>query len=183
MRPRSASKTLTIVDLVLETTGQHLVGFIKTEDFDSVGPQGTTVDHIEDTTGSTDYNVRALLELGHVLTNVGTTHTGMAFNVHVVTERDDDLLDLLGQLTSWCEDEGLGALDRHVQLQIWSAGAKIQSLAASAHLLQDGNGEGGGLASSRLGLRNDVVSFDNRDDGSLLDGRGSLETEQISLQN
>ena len=40
----------------------------------------------------------------------------MAFNVHVVTEGDDDLLDPLGQLVGECENESLGALDGHVQL-------------------------------------------------------------------
>ena len=40
----------------------------------------------------------------------------MAFNVHVATEGDDDLLDLLGQLMGECKNESLGALDGYVQL-------------------------------------------------------------------
>jgi hypothetical protein len=46
----------------------------------------------------------------------------------------------------------------------------------STDLLEDGNGKGGGLASTRLGLRNDVVSFHDGDNGTLLDGRGAFET-------
>jgi hypothetical protein len=99
-----------LVDLVLETAGQHLIGFIETEDLDGVGPEGPAVDHIVDTTGSTDDDVNTLLQLAHVLTDVGSTDTGVAFDVHVVAESDDDLLNLLSKLTGRCEDEGLGAL-------------------------------------------------------------------------
>lgn len=49
----------------------------------------------------------------------------------------------------------------------------------STDLLENGNGEGGGLASTRLGLRNDVVSFHNGDNSTLLDGGGAFETRSI----
>jgi hypothetical protein len=60
--------------------------------------------------------VRALVEAGHVLADGGTTDTGVAVDVEVVAEGDDDLLDLLGELTSGGEDERLGLLDRGVDL-------------------------------------------------------------------
>lgn len=82
----------------------------------------------------------------------------MTFDVHVVTKSNDDLLDLLGQLAGRCENESLGALDGHVQL------------------LKNRDREGGGLASSRLGLRNNVVALHNRDDCTLLDSRRTFET-------
>ncbi len=82
----------------------------------------------------------------------------MALDVHVVAESDDDLLDLVRELTGRREDQRLGALDVGVKR------------------LEDGDGEGSGLASTRLGLRNDVVTLDDRDDSALLDGRGALET-------
>jgi hypothetical protein len=49
-----------LVGPVLETTRQHLIGFVETEDLDVIGPEGSAVDHIEDTTGSTDDYVNAL---------------------------------------------------------------------------------------------------------------------------
>ena len=50
-----------LIDLILETTGQHLVGLIETEDLDGVGPEGPAVDHVIDATGSADNDVNTLL--------------------------------------------------------------------------------------------------------------------------
>ncbi len=93
----------------------------------------------------------AFLELCHVLTNVGAANTGMALDVHVVTEGDDDFLDLLGEFTSGREDKRLGALDGHIEL------------------LEDRNRERRSLSSTGLGLSDDIVAFDDGDDSPLLD--------------
>ena len=81
----------------------------------------------------------------------------MAFNVHVVAKSDDDLLNLLSKLAGRCEDESLGAPNIEVEL------------------LEDGDGEGRGFPSTGLGLSDDVVTLDDRDDRTLLDGRRTLE--------
>jgi hypothetical protein len=60
--------------------------------------------------------VGALVELGNVLTDGSATNTGVAVNVEVVAKGDDDLLDLLGELTGGSKDKGLGLLDRGVDL-------------------------------------------------------------------
>ena len=146
-----------LIDLVLETAGQHFISFIETEDLDGVGPEGPAVDHIVHTTGGTDDDVNTLLQLAHVLTDVGPTDASVAFNVHIVTESDDDLLDLLSELAGGCEDESLSALDREVEF------------------LEDGDGEGCGLASTGLGLGDDIVALDDGDDRALLDGGRTLE--------
>ena len=145
------------VDLVLETARQHFISFIKTEDLDGVGPEGPAVDHIIDTAGGTDDDVNTLLQFAHVLTDVGPSNTGVAFNVHVVTESDDDLLDLLSKLPGRSEDESLSPFDGQVEL------------------LEDGDGESRGLASTGLGLRNDIVALDDGDDRTLLDGGRTFE--------
>lgn len=64
----------------------------------------------------------------------------MALNAHEVTNGDNDLLDLLRKLTSGSEDQSLATLDGGVDL------------------LQGGNREGRGLASTRLGLSDDIVA-------------------------
>ena len=97
-----------LVDLVLETTRQHLISLVETEDLDVVGAERATVDHVEHPAGGTDDDLDTLLELGHVLTNVRTADACVALDVHVVAEGDDDLLDLLRKLTSGSEDEGGG---------------------------------------------------------------------------
>lgn len=65
----------------------------------------------------------------------------MALNVHEVTDGNNDLLDLLSQFTGWCKDQSLALLDVGVKL------------------LEDGDGEGGGLSGTRLSLGNNVVTF------------------------
>lgn len=92
-----------------------------------------------DTTRGTNDDLGAVLESLHVLTNAGTTDTGVALNVHEVTDGDDDLLDLLSQLTSGGEDESLALLD------------------AGVNLLEDGDREGGRLSGTGLGLSNNIV--------------------------
>lgn len=142
-----------------------------------VGAESTSVDHVEDTTGGTDDYVDALLKLGHVFTYVGTTNTGVALDVHIIAQGDDDLLDLLGKLTGRGEDESLSALDGHIQLRAArSLRAALIDERLFSHLLENGDGESGGLASSRLGLRNHVVGLDHGDDGPLLDSGRTLET-------
>ena len=41
------------------------------------------------------------------------------------------------------------------------------------------DGEGAGLAGTRLGLGNDIATLDEGDDGTLLDGGGLLETVRV----
>jgi hypothetical protein len=147
-----------LINLVLETTRQHLVGLIETKELYSVRAESTTVDHVVDTAWGTDNDVDALLELGHILTDIGATNTSVALDVHVVTKSNNDLLNLLCKLTSRSKDKSLSALDTGVDL------------------LKDGDGKSSSLASSGLGLGNDIVSLDDGDNSTLLYSRGALET-------
>lgn len=154
-----------VVDLVLESAREHLVGLIETEDLDVVRLEGTALDHVEDTSGRADDDVNTLLELGHGLADRGSTDGGEALDVHVVSEGDEDLLDLLGELTGRGEDESLGLLEGNVDR------------------LEDRDREGGGLSGSRLRLRDDVVSGNDGHDGTLLDGRRTLETVRARVHS
>lgn len=130
-----------------------------------------------DTAGRTNNNLRAVLQSLHVVTNAGTANAGMALNVHEVTNSNDDLLDLLSQLTSRSEDQSLALLQVGVDL------------------LEDRDRESGSLAGTRLGLCDDIVAWiavlahavamleisgcltlDDGHDGTLLNGRGALKT-------
>ena len=147
-----------LVNLVLEASGQHLVRLVETEYLDSVRPERSPVDHVVHPSRRAHDDVNALLQLGHVLAHVGTTDAGMTLDVHIVPECDHDFLDLLCEFAGGGEDERLAALDGHIEL------------------LKDGDGEGGGLSSTRLGLGDDIVPFYYRHDRPLLDGRRTLET-------
>lgn len=141
-----------------ETLAQHLIGFVEGEDLHAVGLQEVSVDHVEDSTGGTDDDLGTGGELGDVLLDGSTTDTGVAVDVHVVTEGDDDLLDLLGQFSGRSQDQGLGFL------------------LAGVDSLQDGDGEGGSLTGTGLSLGDAVSAGDDGHNGSLLDGGRSLET-------
>lgn len=122
------------------TYRKHLIGLVKDEQLHLVRSQDTALDHIVDTAGGTDNDLGALTEGRHVLTDVGTTNTGVALDLHEVTNGDNDLLDLLSKLTSGSEDQSLA------------------SLQVGVDLLESGDGEGGSLASTGLGLSNDIVT-------------------------
>jgi hypothetical protein len=64
----------------------------------------------------------------------------VALDVHEVADGDNDLLNLLSQLTGGGQDEGLALLDIGVDL------------------LENRDREGGGLASTGLGLGDDIVT-------------------------
>ena len=70
------------------------------------------------------------LDTAHVLAQQGSSNAGVAGHIHVVTEGEHHLLDLLGQLSGGGQDEGLGA-----------AGPGVNAL-------QDADAERGGLAST-----------------------------------
>jgi hypothetical protein len=159
-----------IVDLLGETTRKHLIGLVEDEHLHAVGLEETTLDHVVDTAGGTDDDLRAVLEGLHVITDAGAANAGVALNVHEVTDGNDDLLNLLSKLTSRSEDQSLASLDLGVEL------------------LENGDGESSGLASTGLSLSNNVVALDDGHDSALLNSRGALETvgvnttEQLSLE-
>ena len=129
-----------VVDLLGETAGQHLVGLVEDEHLHVVGLQDTTLDHVVNTAGGTDDDLGAILQGLHVVTDGGAANAGVARDVHEVTDGDDDLLDLLGQLAGGGEDKSLAGLDRGVDL------------------LEGGDGEGSGFTRTGLSLRNDIVA-------------------------
>lgn len=130
-----------VVDLLRETAGQHLIGLVENEHLHVVGLEDTALNHVLDTSGGTDDNLRTLLESLHVIANAGAADTGVALNVHEVANGHNDLLDLLGQFTGGGEDKSLASLDIGVKL------------------LQDGDGEGGSLSGTGLSLRDHIVAW------------------------
>jgi hypothetical protein len=125
---------------VYATYRQHLISLIQNEHLHVVGLEDTALDHVVDTSGGANDDLGTILKGLHVLTDVGTTDTSVALDAHKVTNGNNDLLDLLGQLTSGSKDQSL-------------AGVQV-----GVDLLQGGDRESGGLSGSRLGLGNDIGS-------------------------
>jgi hypothetical protein len=99
----------------------------------------------------------AVLEFLDVFPDTGPSDTRMTLHVHVVSQGENDVLDLDGQLSSRREDERL-------RLPDWGIDG-----------LKDGDAEGGGFTGTGLGLSDDISTGDDRLDGPLLDGRRLLE--------
>lgn len=76
--------------------------------FNILGPQVSPSDHVKHSARSTTDNLLSGLKLPNILTNAGPSDTSMARDVHVVTESEDNGLDLHGQFSGWGEDQGLG---------------------------------------------------------------------------
>jgi hypothetical protein len=120
--------------LVFEALVEELVRLVEDEHLDVARPEVPPLDHVEDAAGGARDDVLAVVELADVLADRGATDTGVALDVHVVAEGEDDGLDLGRQLAGRGEDEGLGL-----------AGADVDGL-------EDGDGKGGRLARPGLGL-------------------------------
>lgn len=114
-----------VVDGILETGRKHLIGFVEAEHLDRVGLQCTTADHVEHTSWSPDNNVRSIPELGDIITDSRSANTSVAVDVEVVAQSDDDLLDLLSELTGGSQDQGLSLLDRGVDLLLSANPARL----------------------------------------------------------
>ena len=84
-------QTEDVVDLVLETTREHLVGFVEHKLADFVDLEGTAVDHVEHTTGRAHDAVDTRLEAAHVVGDTRATNARHALDLHVVAKRNDDL--------------------------------------------------------------------------------------------
>lgn len=66
----------------------------------------------------TNNNVDSIVELSHVFANRGASDASVALSTHVVAKSHDDLLDLLSQLTSRGQDQGLAISQLGVNLRI-----------------------------------------------------------------
>mmetsp|Transcript_67477 Transcript_67477/g.180286 ORF Transcript_67477/g.180286 Transcript_67477/m.180286 type:complete len:305 (+) Transcript_67477:163-1077(+) len=139
-----------VVDLVLETAREHLVGLVEDEDAHRVGAERATVDHVVHAARGAHHDLLARLQTADVVPDVGAANAGVALGLHVVAQGQHHLLDLLRQLARGREDERLALLEGGV------------------HTLQAADREGRGLASARLSLGNGVATLDQGESAALL---------------
>lgn len=151
---RGRQVSVNVVDLILEALVEQFVGFIEHEHLDVLGAERASADHVEYTARGTRDDMLAVLELFDILADARAADTGVALNVHVVSQGENDILDLHGEFTCRGKDERLAFPDGGVDG------------------LEDGDAECRGFTRSRLGLGDDVSAGDDGQDGSLLDGRG-----------
>jgi len=159
-----------VLNLFLETSSEHFIGFIQNEELKMFSLEETSLEHIVDSTGSTDDNLDTFLESLSFIHNVGTTSTDVNRDLEVFTEAHDDSLDLLGKFSSGGEDEGLA-----------SGSFRVDDL-------KDGDGESSSLSGTRLGLGDGISALEDGEDTLGLNDRGLNETitvdtsEEVSLE-
>ena len=126
--------------MLIRTYRKHLVSLVKNEHLHAISLEEASLDHVLDTARSSNNDLRSFLKGLHVIANTGSTNAGVALNVHEVANGDNDLLDLLSQLTGRSENQSLALL--HVGVD----------------LLEDRDGEGGGFAGTGLGLGDNIMA-------------------------
>ena len=150
-----------VIYLLLETVLKHLISLVNNEDLKVIQLQRSLRSHVVNTAGSSDNQMLTLTELLNILSDGGTTDASVAADLHVVTQRLSNSHDLLSELSGGSKDQSLANLLRDVDL------------------LQTTDHESTGLTSTGLGLTDSVTAHKNGSDGSLLNGRGLLETVRV----
>ena len=99
----------------------------------------------------------AVVEFADVLPYGCSADACVALHVHVIAERENNLLNLRGELPCRRKDEGLGVTEGDI------------------NGLKDADGECSRFTSAGLSLRDDVSALSDGDDGPLLDSGGFLK--------
>jgi hypothetical protein len=96
-----------ILDLVLESFGEHLICLIKNKQSQVVGLEETFLHHIEDSTwGSNDY-MNSALKSFNIISEDSSSNARVHFNIHKFSNLLDDVSNLLGKLSGWRNNKGL----------------------------------------------------------------------------
>ena len=151
-----------VIDLLLESLIQHLVGLVQHQHLDAPGPQSPPPNHVKYPPRGSRHHVLPVIKLPDVLSEIGSSDAGVTLDVHVVSKSQHDLLDLDGQLPGGRQTENLGLPHSGV------------------NTLEDGAGEGRGLSCSGLSLSDDITTLHDGLDCSLLDGGGLLESVGVN---
>jgi len=128
-----------LLDLVLKASGKHFISLVHHEHLDVVGLQEVLLHHVDDSSGSTDDNLRATLQVSNVLLDGSASYASVDLGTGELSNRVDDVANLLRQLSGRRNHQSLASFDSGVDV------------------LEDGDSEGGSLSSSRLGLFNKFV--------------------------
>lgn len=147
-----------ILNLLLESSGEHFIGLVEDEQLEVVGLKVTFLHHVVDSSWGSNDDVDTLFQNVNVFLDDGSSDARMDLDVAVFSERLDDNSDLDGQLSGGRDDEGLAVV-----------GFGVDGLESS-------NGESSSFSSSGLSLSNRVFALNDGKNSLLLDGGWLLET-------
>lgn len=150
-----------ILDLLLESSGEHLIGLVHDEESEVVGLEETLLHHVEDSSWGSDDGVDTLLEELNVLSDAGTTDASVDLDTLVFSDLMDDVSNLEREFSGWGYDQSLDM-----------AGCNIDDL-------ESRDGESTRFTGSGLSLSDGIVTLNNRKDTLLLNWGGLGETITI----
>ena len=139
---------------------EHAVGLVEDERVDLVEQDVALAEHVEQAAGGRDQEVDALADALGLRVVGNAAEDGDDAAAAVGGQRLADLLDLAAQLAGRSDDQS-----RRMRLLAVHDHRR-------AHVLEDGQHEGGRLAGARLGAAHDVAAGEHARDGVLLDRRG-----------
>jgi hypothetical protein len=97
-----------ILDLLLETTREHLVGLVENEDLEVVALEEALLHHVVDTTWGADNDVHSLLEDLDFIADDGSADAGVDLHANELSDLLHDEGDLLGELSGRRNNKSLG---------------------------------------------------------------------------
>lgn len=166
-------------DLGLETHIEHSVGLIKDKVLDVLQRDLASVDQIDESTGSSNKEVAASLNVSHLLANVGTTVDDARSDPGSVGELLGLVVDLRHKLSGGSKHKGSGVgLLVHVSRasRLWGGGGTVEE-----GLGQNGEEESSGLTRTGLGTGHQVSASSNNGDRVLLDGGGLVVSSKLDV--
>mmetsp|Transcript_11725 Transcript_11725/g.20926 ORF Transcript_11725/g.20926 Transcript_11725/m.20926 type:complete len:393 (-) Transcript_11725:493-1671(-) len=119
-----------IVNLLLEATGEHLVGLVQNEELQRINAQRPPVDHVEHTPWGSHHHVHAVLQRADIIPHGRAAHAAMHADAHEVRQGDHHFDNLLRQLAGGSQNQSLALANGWV------------------HLLKHRDGKGGSLTST-----------------------------------
>ena len=119
-----------VLDLGLESSGEHLVSLVQDEHLHVVGLQESLLHHVLHSTWGADNNVDTFFEDLDVFSDDGSSDTSVDLDAHELSDGLNDVGNLLGELSGGGDDQGLGV-----------HGCSVDDL-------QQGNGEASSLTST-----------------------------------
>lgn len=160
-----------VVDLLLETSAEHLIGLIEAEQLAGSQAQVTTLDQIVHTTGGTNHHLHSVAQLLGILLDGGSSHAAVHSHVHELGEILQHIENLEGKLAGGGHDQNLALLQTEVE-ELEGGNAEGSSLSSSYKLCRHSS-------PTRLGLGNGIVSLEHGQDSLLLNHRGLLKTVSV----
>jgi hypothetical protein len=162
--------------LGLETHVQHAISLVKNQVLDVDEGDTATLNQVDQTTGSSDQEIAATLNLAQLGANVGTTVHDTRADPGAVGELAGLVEDLGDQLTSGSENEGGGVSLALAAVELTTAGLLRSSRGAGLESLREnGEEETTGLSGTGLSAGHQVAATHDNGDRVLLDGsRGNV---------